>query len=196
MDFIAILNEYSVISIFVGIAACIITGIIKLPIKNALNKKVNTLVAECTVGFVTASESDRANIITKIQNTQKKYNDLLQDLCIIITVVFSILGILLYHVFTHTLVTFTTLDPYTEIVTSCVISELMFAAYEKFGIKTLALNIIKVIRTKASKQTTKKLDDVLDRIERILANDVKLPLTTNQQKLLREKYTEQTTQNK
>lgn len=196
MDFIAILNEYSVISIFVGIAACIITGIIKLPIKNALNKKVNTLVAECTVGFVTASESDRAVIITKIQNTQKKYNDLLQDLCIIITVVFSILGILLYHVFTHTLVTFTTLDPYTEIVTSCVISELMFAAYEKFGIKTLAQNIIKVIRTKASKQTTKKLDDVLDRIEKILANDVKLPLTTNQQKLLREKYTEQTTQNK
>ena len=196
MDFIAILNEYSVISVFVGIAACIITGIIKLPIKNALNKKVNTLVAECTVGFVTASESDRAVIITKIQNTQKKYNDLLQDLCIIITVVFSILGILLYHVFTHTLVTFTTLDPYTEIVTSCVISELMFAAYEKFGIKNLALNIIKAIRTKASKQTTKKLDDVLDRIEKILANDVKLPLTTNQQKLLREKYTEQTTQNK
>lgn len=196
MDFIAILNEYSVISIFVGIAACIITGIIKLPIKNALNKKVNTLVAECTVGFVTASESDRAVIITKIQNTQKKYNDLLQDLCIIITVVFSILGILLYHVFTNTLVTFTTLDPYTEIVTSCVISELMFAAYEKFGIKTLALNIIKTIRTKASKQTTKKLDDVLDTIEKILANDVKLPLTTNQQKLLREKYTEQTTKNK
>lgn len=196
MDFIAILNEYSIISVFVGIAACIITGIIKLPIKNALNKKVNTLIAECTVGFVTASESDRAVIITKIQNTQKKYNDLLQDLCIIITVVFSILGILLYHVFTHTLVTFTTLDPYTEIVTSCVISELMFAAYEKFGIKTLALNIIKVIRTKASKQTTKKLDDVLDRIEKILANDVKLPLTTNQQKLLREKYTEQTTKNK
>ena len=196
MDFIAILNEYSIISVFVGIAACIITGIIKLPIKNALNKKVNTLIAECTVGFVTASESDRAVIITKIQNTQKKYNDLLQDLCIIITVIFSILGILLYHVFTHTLVTFTTLDPYTEIVTSCVISELMFAAYEKFGIKTLALNIIKVIRTKASKQTTKKLDDVLDRIEKILANDVKLPLTTNQQKLLREKYTEQTTKNK
>ena len=196
MDFISILNEYSLISVLVGIAVCIITGCIKLPIKNALNKKVNTLTTECTVGFVTASESDRTNIITNIKNTQKKYNDLLQDLCIIIAVVFSAVGILLYHVFTHTLTTFTTLVPYREIVTSYIVSELIFAAYEKLGIKTLALNIIKVIRTKASKQTTKELDVILDRIEKILANDVKLPLTTNQQKLLREKYTEQTTQNK
>ena len=64
--------------------------------------------------------------------------------------------------------------------------------YEKIGIKTLALNIMKVIRTKITTKSTKELDNVLDVIEKILANDVKLPLTTNQQKLLREKYTEQT----
>ena len=99
MDFITILNEYSLIAVLVGTAVCILTGTIKLPIKNALNKKVETLTSGYTVGFATASETDRATIITKIQNTQKKYNDMLKDLCIIIALVFSAIGILLYHVF-------------------------------------------------------------------------------------------------
>ena len=189
MDFITILNEYSLIAVLVGTAVCILTGVIKLPIKNALNKKVETLTSGYTVGFATASETDRATIITKIQDTQKKYNDMLKDLCIII-------AILLYHVFTDTLVGFTTISPYREIITSYIISEFIFAAYEKIGIKTLALNIMKVVRTKITTKGTKKLDNVLDVIEKILANDIKLPLTTNQQKLLREKYTEQTTQHK
>lgn len=196
MDFITILNEYSLIAVLVGTAVCILTGAIKLPIKNALNKKVETLTSGYTVGFATASETDRAAIITKIQDTQKKYNDMLKDLCIIIALVFSAIGILLYHVFTDTLVGFTTISPYREIITSYIISEFIFAAYEKIGIKTLALNILKVIRTKITTKGTKKLDNVLDVIEKILANDIKLPLTTNQQKLLREKYTEQTTQHK
>ena len=196
MDFITILNEYSLIAVLVGTAVCILTGAIKLPIKNALNKKVETLTSGYTVGFATASETDRATIITKIQDTQKKYNDMLKDLCIIIALVFSAIGILLYHVFTDTLVGFTTISPYREIITSYIVSEFIFAAYEKIGIKTLALNILKVVRTKITTKGTKKLDNVLDVIEKILANDIKLPLTTNQQKLLREKYTEQTTQHK
>lgn len=196
MDFITILNEYSLIAVLVGAAVCILTGIIKLPIKNALNKKVDTLTSSYTVGFATASETDRATIITKIQDTQKKYNDMLKDLCVIIALVFAAVGIVLYHVFTNTLTSFTTIAPYREIITSYIVSEFIFAAYEKIGIKTLALNIMKVIRTKITTKSTKELDNVLDVIENILANDVKLPLTTNQQKLLREKYTEQTTKHK
>lgn len=194
MSFTQLLNDYSLIAVLVGTAVCILTGIIKLPIKNALNKKLNSVTDQIITG--TGTPVDQTEVLTNVKTAQKKYNDLFKDLCLLIAVFLSAVGILLYHVFTHTLYTFTTLIAYREIMTSYIVSELVFMMYEKVGLKTLSKNIINTIRTKAKEQNNAQIDDVLTIIEKILEDDVKLPLTTTQQNLLREKYTEKTTQHK
>ncbi len=194
MSFTQLLNDYSLIAVLVGTAVCILTGIIKLPIKNALNKKLNNVTDQIVTG--TETPIDQTEVLTNVKAAQKKYNDLFKDLCLLIAVFLSVVGVLLYHVFTHTLNTFTTLIAYREIMTSYIVSELVFMMYEKVGLKTLFKNIINTIRTKAKEQNNAQIDDVLTIIEKILEDDVKLPLTTTQQNLLREKYTEKTTQHK
>lgn len=193
MDYLTLLNDYSLIAVLVGVGACILTGVIKLPIKRALNKKVQKLTVDCTANYVTAGEADRNEILDNIKATQKKYNDLLKTLCTLISVFFAGVGIVLYHVFTNTLGIFTTTTAYTEIITGYVVAELVYTAYEKLGAKTLIKYLMTRIKDKAP-VTDKNVDKVITLIENILAEDVKLPLTIEQQNLLREKYTEKKSQ--
>lgn len=189
IDFVALMNEYGLLAVIVGVAASILTGALKMPIKISLNKKATEQKTALMAEFVTAEEDRKAEIVDELNAIELKVTNTITLVCNLFVAFFAVAGVLIFYgVTVKSWTIFIDSMLYKDIMATFLVSKIAFAFYEKCGIKKLVLKIIAAIKNKTAKNSP--LNNVLDVITRILENDVQLPLTDEQKTVLTEKYNE------
>ena len=202
MEFIDMLGTYGLIAVFIGAIACILTGAVKIPVKNALAKSAAVKKTDLAAEYVVATEARKTQIIEEMNSIEKNRKSTLQMLCNLFAAVFSLIGVFVIWYYQHrTFMVFAEQGFYKDIMSAFVVAHLVYALYENAGPKKLVLKIIDAIRSKTKDGSV--VDKVLDIVEKvigendavsttvkILNDDLKMPLTQEQEKIFAEKFHE------
>lgn len=185
MDFVTILNEYGVLAVIVGIAACILTGAIKMPIKIDFRKKSEAKKTELMTEYVSADEARKEEIVAELNASEIKANNTFRIICNAIAAGLSVIGVLIFYIVTvRSWDMFLSGALYQDMMSAFVVANLAYVAYEKLGAKKLVLLAIQAIKAKNPNS------EVLAIVEKILQEDIQIPLTDEQKELFAEKLKE------
>ena len=189
MEFVELLTTYGLLAVLIGVASCILTGIIKIPIKIKINKDKENKKSILMNEYVLADEERKQQIVEELNSLEVNSKNIIRAICTLISAFLSVTGVLLFYIFTvggwgiFTMPLF-----YKDIMSAFVVASIIYAIYEKIGAKALVLKLINAVREYRNKKDA--IDNTLEIIEKILQEDIRLPLTEEQKIVLTQKYNE------
>lgn len=161
--FKAFLDQYALIVVLIGAAACVLTNLIKLPIQKMYKQQ---------------AETDPTLTDLVIKNK-------LRSICLCLVAGFCLIGILLYYGLTvRSWDMFKSEDIYLDYFSSIVVAKALYFMYEsgdlKFSPKKIFHTITSWLTSVFTNSDKIKKSDVTALVQDILTNVIGLPLTDDQ----------------
>lgn len=189
MTFAEIISTYGLIAAVVGAAACLLTGLVKLPIKKAFSTKKEAKLQELALQYAEAeTDEQRQELDTEILQVKVKYDNLFRFVCNLLVVCFAAIGMIIYYAVTvRQWSILWCLGMYEDIFASFAVAKLVWLIYDKLGAKNLLILILEKIRDKAASKNEQVATGVSVIID-ILRDDIQLPLTDEQAEAFKQSY--------
>lgn len=169
MEVIDIMNKYGIVVLIGGLLACIICGLLKVPIAQAIRKKC---------------------LDSKIAS------DKLRNACTLIVAVLSIIFVALWHGLVGGITVFQDTKVYAEMLAAFTAAKVIYMLYEGFdkaSIKKLIHTLIDRFRSNKVPSNNVKIDEFTDyanKVQAILTNELHMPLVNEQLDILINKLRE------
>lgn len=167
MDAIEIINSYGIVVLISGLLACVLCGILKVPISRAVRAK---------------------NKDSKVASDKIRY------FCTLTVAVLSVIFVAIWYGATGGIKVFVSVKVYAEMLAAFTAAKVIYMLYEGFdkaSIKKLVHALFEKFKTKSSENAaTIVTDDVInlaDRVQVILAHDLQMPLVKEQYTVLIER---------
>lgn len=169
MDVIDVINKYGIVVLVSGLIACILCGLLKVPIAKAVRAKY--------------TESKIAS-------------DKIRNFCTLVVAILSVVFVAIWYGVTDGAKVFMGTKVYAEMLAAFTAAKVIYMLYEGFdkaSLKKLMHSLIE--RTKSKSTVVEPIkDDVInfaDKVQTILENDLHMPLVKEQYEILIEKLREE-----